>query len=1714
MKKFWNRLVVLILSITMGFSFPVFAEENTEEKVNYIQNGSFEELDESGKLVGWRPMGGDWETAAASFTEETAYEGKHSLRIANSGQHSNPWAATTIYGLTEGGLYEISSKIKTERFAGDAYTAFKMEAYDAEGGNFFGEEVTEAFSMDTVNQWLDISGTFTVPEGTEYIVIYARLYATIGTVYFDNVQLTMADPPDKYLFNVNTKIQYDDTETGSATLGVHSFYEGQGVGAETAVDFSLVDTVTGEVVDSKSFATMPEDIVTYTFSLEKMTELKREYEVRASAKDKTGNVVGEYSDIIAKFKRPARLTKDGQYIVNGEVFHPCIGYHVEPRDYPRMAEIGINVVQMSGSTGTVEAALAEAAKYGMMGLIMMYADGRSGGHPDNLEHTKTMIEVIKDNENVFAVIPMDEPFIVSYTQETKDELWNYYKAVRSVDDDVPVYIVDANVQYFYEDVKFCDIFYSENYTAGTKASKMVMEQGESARNADKFYGVLGGVHKTGFRPFQTGDQLRDTFYRSFAEGTNGIGYYAISDADHDTGTPLYRAAPETWEGLSAFTENEQTELFDYYAGKKYETFGRYYPRPADAMGSYAEAWVKDGGIMLAVHNHSQEEKSIELPLTSSNGLVSIGAFTATPIGGATEEISGNGIFSITLPANQAVLYKVTPSTAVDFSSVSQNTGNKNHFVPIGSEETVPEVTEKPTGLFGDLAGYEWASEQIQELYEKGVIDDKNIYAFAPGENITRVDFVTFLARALGLTGGSEAFPDCDVPEVLAAKEAGVVKGDTDGNFRPTDPITRQDVFTIAARSVRVSDLSDTSETEEMFADWNQVSEYARGSIAAMVKAGVVQGNGDGTMNPMGFTTRAETAVFLHRLQNTDFSMLQEGTQTEIPEETPEEITFTDTVNEETLQKWNNAADLIKSVGIGEIAVESSITKGGFEALIQNLTGVEYSAFSEDYKALKYAETVEALVKLLGYEVYTVRDGGYLGVASRIDLTKGVTPTGEYIRGGELALLLQNAIDIYLCEETSFGTGAAGTYAVKDETLLSAYKNIYRYDGIVSDNYETADDLKKDEIRIDTDIFYGEGAGEYIGQRVAVYAEVDGDAKKVCHIAPRKSVTVTEIDAEDISPEKTTTGTFTWEDKTHKEKTASITGATLIKNGRKKANWTKTDITPASGSVTLISNDGSSVDTILVWAYENRIIDKIYASENQIIFKEGKPLTVDLEDTEMKQTVVRANGQPVTLAAMSEYHVLSVAESEDGTVRRIIFANSTVSGNVTEVSDKTVTIEETEYEIAENLRTSTVLPKPELGQSAKYCLDYSGKIAAVNTTVTGRNYGYFTTAALGKGLNAKIKFRIFTKEGTMGYFEGAEKIIFNGEPASKDEIMNSSILFSGDTPIGQLVVYETNEAGKLTEITTAKDKRLVPFKDQGGNEEFSIVASPSGTTGETNVLYYKLGAKYRFNSGTLIFQVPSVYSENDADYGIGNNNIVFTHSTNIGASKYYDLSHDYYLSAIVNESTPSTVTEKSSPYGVVTGYVNVLDDEGGVSSGVRVVNNRGEEQTLIFPSSEFRINFGDVTLTNIAKDEAKTSSGGRPLNITPSQLNPGDVIQWELDPMTDKVSAMLCVFRYKSMPAAGTVWPASLAGNGGKHDNYGQQFFGYFKTDRVFELGFVTSKPHEWLFNFWSVNTRYAVLAYEKDTGKCYKIDYEDVREGETIMYACWAYMMQLGVVYR
>lgn len=178
--------------------------------------------------------------------------------------------------------------------------------------------------------------------------------------------------------------------------------------------------------------------------------------------------------------------------------------------------------------------------------------------------------------------------------------------------------------------------------------------------------------------------------------------------------------------------------------------------------------------------------------------------------------------------------------------------------------------------FHDINKLEWAKAAIESLAARGIIQGLGADRFAPNTQVTRADFIVLLTRVLNLQSVQSMSGFEDVPAnayyadaVAAAKEHGVVQGRDARTFGPNDKITRQEMFTITARAlVQFSKLSSTGDADALqaFTDYREIQDYAKESLASLLREGLIQGNGQ-KLVPQGHATRAEAAVFLERIMN-------------------------------------------------------------------------------------------------------------------------------------------------------------------------------------------------------------------------------------------------------------------------------------------------------------------------------------------------------------------------------------------------------------------------------------------------------------------------------------------------------------------------------------------------------------------------------------------------------------------------------------------------------------------------------------------------------------------------------------------------------------------------------------------------------------------------------------------------------------------------------
>lgn len=169
--------------------------------------------------------------------------------------------------------------------------------------------------------------------------------------------------------------------------------------------------------------------------------------------------------------------------------------------------------------------------------------------------------------------------------------------------------------------------------------------------------------------------------------------------------------------------------------------------------------------------------------------------------------------------------------------------------------------------YTDTEGH-WASDVIDELSNKKIINGYSDGTFKPDNSVTRAEFIAIVNRMLGLTTESSKYiPDISrqdwfYSDIRKAVEAGILKGNEEGYVRPNDTITREEAVVILARAFKVTQAPSTG---IKFEDRSEVSDWARESVYTFVKYGYINGYYGNLIKPKENVKRAEVLTIIKRI---------------------------------------------------------------------------------------------------------------------------------------------------------------------------------------------------------------------------------------------------------------------------------------------------------------------------------------------------------------------------------------------------------------------------------------------------------------------------------------------------------------------------------------------------------------------------------------------------------------------------------------------------------------------------------------------------------------------------------------------------------------------------------------------------------------------------------------------------------------------------------
>ena len=232
----------------------------------------------------------------------------------------------------------------------------------------------------------------------------------------------------------------------------------------------------------------------------------------------------------------------------------------------------------------------------------------------------------------------------------------------------------------------------------------------------------------------------------------------------------------------------------------------------------------------------------------------------------------DSVVTITTKANDGYVLdtiKATDKAGKEIKLTDKGDG-KYTFVMPASKVTVKATFLEGEALpFTDVNEDSWFYNAVSFVLQEGMMNGTADDTFSPNLNTTRGMIVTILYRLENEPAVSgNPFGDVETGKYYAnavvwAAANDIVNGYGEGIFGPEDNITREQLAAILYRYA-TSKGYDVSATGDLsaFADGATASDWATTALSWAVSNGIMNGKGDGVLDPTGNATRAEAAQML------------------------------------------------------------------------------------------------------------------------------------------------------------------------------------------------------------------------------------------------------------------------------------------------------------------------------------------------------------------------------------------------------------------------------------------------------------------------------------------------------------------------------------------------------------------------------------------------------------------------------------------------------------------------------------------------------------------------------------------------------------------------------------------------------------------------------------------------------------------------------------
>lgn len=624
-----------------------------------LVNGGFESIrpnrgtPEKWDCFGTYGGGGVASIVNAEDEPENVYSGNHSAKIFLPATSTERVFVVQHFRGGEGiGEYKYTLSFVYKGETGN--NGFKVEVIHYRGD----EQMTSTYTgvLKSTDEWKEVRVDFYAAADVDRLSVVPQGVTTGVEVYFDEVSLMVTDGPEhRVKAETDWIFYYEDYDVAKVNVKLHDFYTNPGY----TIDLSIKKgPSTKASVKGIAFTEQEMECEIDITGLNKKTA----YDLYVEVKDSDGGLVEKIKKQIYRFDRPANMTKDGAYYVDGKLFEPIYAYHFDLNDSEDALKAGVNVIQWAPTEGLNEektiAELDLIHSKGLKAAVVCYWGMQPAGHPNNSTRIQQFVRCIKDHPAVFCYMVMDEPFGQggAYTvEDMKGYLQTSYVNIRSIDDKHPIYLCENWAKMYETSARYVDILGTDPYPGSgsweTTVTDFILRAVEATRGEKPVYTLAQACTFQGVRP--TADMLRLQMYQAMIAGANVVGYYPWLSDFPDKEPDMNEG--DHWDTVVDFHENEQPHLYAYFGRGEYECYNQY--RGNDV---WYESWIEDNSLYFALINRTAAESTqCTVSLQGEKFNAVSGEYKVTAIGGQPLSVTKEAdSFTLTIPRHHAAIYKV------------------------------------------------------------------------------------------------------------------------------------------------------------------------------------------------------------------------------------------------------------------------------------------------------------------------------------------------------------------------------------------------------------------------------------------------------------------------------------------------------------------------------------------------------------------------------------------------------------------------------------------------------------------------------------------------------------------------------------------------------------------------------------------------------------------------------------------------------------------------------------------------------------------------------------------------------------------------------------------------------------------------------------------------------------------------------------------------